>query len=250
MGISYSHLLNYHGELNPCWCWYKSDWFPQSTEPWRLFYRDTSEAIHSELELSESENTADFMAGTFLRETDLFAMFVCQVQHPVFSASKNFTFCLISEYLWCFMHFSLLIHTFFLEHHYCSCHITSANSKITWKGRDKPYSPNKKKKKKKLNPPNFSHKYRDVRVRAEKWQSTTTAKPEVTQFKVKSPGKPDTCLLPQSSWPHCRTNCTFLPLSPKRNKLRRENNVVAANFAGIAVSVRDHLSLNWTTWLL
>lgn len=198
----------------------------------------------SELQLSISENTADFMAGTFLRETDLFAMFACRAQHLVFRASENFTFCLISEYCDGFIHFSLLICTFFIEHHYYSCHITSANSKITWKGRDKPYSPPQKK----LNPC-FSHKYRDVRVRAEIWQSTMTAKPEITQFKVKSPGKPGTCLQPLGSWSHCRTNCTFLPLSPKRNKPHWENNVVGANFAGIAGSVRDHLSSNWT-WLL
>lgn len=114
--------------------------------------------------------------------------------------------------------------------------MTSANSKVTWKGRDKPYSPNKN-----VKPSNFSHKYRDVRVRAEKWQSTITAKPEVTQFKVRSPGKPEICLLPQGSWPHWRTNSTFLPLNSKRSKLYWENNV-GANFAGIAVSVRDHLS--------
>lgn len=69
----------------------------------------------SELELSVSENTADFLAGTFLREIDLFAMFACLAQHLVLSVSKNFTFCLTSEYCDGFMHFCLLIHTFLLN---------------------------------------------------------------------------------------------------------------------------------------
>lgn len=36
-GISYSHLLNCHGEPNPCWSRHKSELLPQSTAPCRPF---------------------------------------------------------------------------------------------------------------------------------------------------------------------------------------------------------------------
>lgn len=120
------------------------------------------------------------MAGLFL------IYLLCLLVEPsLLSSVLVRTSYLISEYCDGLTHFSVLIHTFVIEHYYYSCHITSANSKITWKGGDKQYSPPKN-----FKIPNFSYEYRDVRVMAEICQSITTAKPEVTQFKLKSPGKP------------------------------------------------------------